>query len=191
MPKMTIKIAKDTLGFPSIVDIDKSGKKLKITTDSGVGFTIEGRRGTLPDFMEAYSVVLPRISHQKEADVIQGEDFTEVSSVGAGYKLSKVLGVQLSESKTVNRVIATLKSEDAAITAGIKVTYQAEGGAETTLIEDSTNSTVYLIYSANIAPDLFEFITFRVYLFGAGAFSGYNAQFTTIGDKLAIVGQMF
>lgn len=194
MTKMTVEVNKDQYGFPSIVTITKEGKTLRVTTNPDMGFTIEGPRGLLPDVMEAFRVILPRVSYQKEVDVIQAEENTEVSSSVVAYTLMKAMGLQLSESRTGTGIILSFWTDNVAIAAGLKLTYQIEGGAETTWFEETTTSTIPIIIRKTLcAANMINMpVTVRLYLKRAAAGgSSYSKQLTMLGDIMRLMGHVF
>lgn len=61
MTEMKVDVFKDADGIPNIIDITKAGRTLKIVVNSDRGFTIEGQKGLLPEFMETLRMIMPQI----------------------------------------------------------------------------------------------------------------------------------
>lgn len=187
---MHVSVLKDEVGFPSIVEVTKGRRKLKVTTDPNQGFTIEAPRSLLPDPMDAFRVVMPRVSYQKTVDEIQGEDNTEVSYNAANYELKKVIGVELNSSRNLTEVIATFKALGVG-TAYIKITYEVTGGSETTWLEESIASQTYVVVQNTLQIPLEDWAIIRVYLKASAGETAYNKQLTVVGDVISIVGHLF
>lgn len=192
MTKMTVEVNKDAYGFPSIVSITKEGKTLQVTTNPDMGFTIEGPRGLLPDVMEAFRVILPRVSYHQEVGVTQGEENTEVTNNTTAYVLVKTVGLILSESHIFHSMVLSLKAEVGTETSYIKVTVQPEGKAETTFYEGSTSSVAYIIKTVTTAQKLNTNTVFRVYLKNSVAgHKAFSKQMMLVGDNVNLVGHLF
>jgi len=192
MPKMKVEVLKDNVGFPSIVNITKNGRTMKVTSDPNMGFTIEGQSGVLPDYMEAFRVILPRVSYQKEVGVTQAEDNTIVSTNVAAWTLLKSVGIQLSDSRSLDRIIATYRTNNVAQAAFLRVTYQTATVGETVLLEVSTNSDTYDVVNNTLQNPINEPVIIRAYLMTALApNSAFNQQLTLIGDNISLVGHLF
>ena len=194
MAKIKVQIDKDATGFPSIVTITDRGKKLKVTSIPMEGFTIDGPRSIMPSAFETFRVIMPRVSYQKEVGLIQAEDNTQVTSGGAAadtYVLVKTLGTILTETHDIYKVIVTFWA--LANTATVKVTYEEEGAAEMTWLEQSTTDTDPVTYIGILSDKIDTDTVFRVYVKNSaiGVDETLTEQLTFFGDKISAVGHLF
>lgn len=184
LAKITVKVLRDDEKAPMHVEITKGYRRpLKVDFQPAVGFILEGSRRDLPTVGEIISMIYQeRLSSQKEVDCIQAEDNTLVTATGTSYELVKVLGVYLSESRTVTKVAASTKNDSGSATK-LKVTSQVSGGSEETILEESTTSMTEVVFTVALPTALHQYVILRVYLNAqSGAVIASNQQFTAFGD---------